>query len=75
LEQKKGDLELIRAKNMKILSKNTDTARASKVLKLKSQVKELARRVLPVAQPCHYHKPPFAAFASSTSCPFSLFLT
>jgi len=29
LELKKADLELIRAKNMKVLCKNTDTARAS----------------------------------------------
>jgi hypothetical protein len=54
LEQKKGELELIRAKNMKILYKNI----------LCKEIEDLVPEYC-IGAPC-----PFAAFASSTSCLF-----
>jgi len=44
-------------------------------LKLIGQVRELARPVPLATRPCHHHSILFAAFASRTSCLFSLFLT
>jgi len=79
LEQKKGfwsmikgwkdlehDLELIEAKNMKILCKNIRHGRASKSFKEGHFPESLARPVPPVARPCAILSSPFAAFAFKT---------
>ncbi|KEH21673.1 hypothetical protein MTR_7g014920 [Medicago truncatula] len=55
-EQKKGDLELIWAKYMKIMCKNTDTARASNNSKPKSHQRACTARAFkapPVPPPQH----------------------
>jgi len=57
LKQKKGYLELIRDKNMKILCKNTDTARADEDFKAIIQPERLAR-------PCATSRQLFVVFAS-----------
>jgi len=64
LEQKKEDLELIRAENTKIEDKN-----------IFPQVRSLARPVPPATRPCQPPEASFAAFCFLDKLPTSLFLT
>jgi len=79
LEQKKGDLELIEAENMKILCKNIMHnpclwwhGPCLQCFKEGQQPERSTLPVPPATRPCANGSFPFAAFASWSSCLFSV---